>query len=332
MTRFHFSTTTAFPRALRRSLLALAVACAGSIALPQAALAAAPMVKTQAPGYYRTMVGEFEVTALFDGIIELDTKQLLTNTKGVPVDKLLAGNGFAGAKVPTSVNGYLINTGTKLVLVDTGAADKFGPTLGRLQANLKAAGYQPEQVDEILITHMHGDHVGGLVVDGKVAFPNATVHAGKPDADFWLSEATMKKAPEGMRGFFKAAQDSVNPYVQANKFAPITADGEIVPGIKAIAAHGHTPGHTIYVVESKGDKLVLWGDLMHVAAVQFPQPQVTIMFDSDSPAALVQRRKAYADAAKGRYLVGSAHLPFPGLGHLRADGKGYTWVPINYQP
>jgi glyoxylase-like metal-dependent hydrolase (beta-lactamase superfamily II) len=335
MTRTH-SHTTAFPHALRRGVRALALAGAaaicGAIALPGSALAAAPMVKTQAPGYYRTMVGDFEITALFDGIIELDTKELLTNTKGVPVAKLLAANGFAGTKVPTSVTGYLINTGAKLVLVDTGAADKFGPTLGKLQANLKAAGYQPEQVDEILITHMHGDHVGGLVVDGKVAFPNATVHAGKPDADFWLSEATLKNAPEGMRGFVKAAQDSLNPYVQANKFAPIAADGEIVPGIKAIAAHGHTPGHTIYVVESKGDKLVLWGDLMHVAAVQFPQPQVTIMFDTDSPAALVQRRKAYADAAKGHYLVGSAHLPFPGLGRLRADGKGYTWVPINYQP
>jgi len=301
--------------------------------LAAGAHAAAPQVKTQAPGFYRTMVGDFEVTALFDGIIELTPKELLTNTANVPVNQLLARS-FESEKVPTSVNGYLINTGDKLVLVDTGAADKFGPTLGRLQTNLKAAGYQPEQVDLVLITHMHGDHVGGLMAGGQIAFPNATVYAGQEDADFWLSEAVMKRAPADAQMFFKVAQDSLNPYVQAGKFKPLTGGTtELVPGIKAVAAHGHTPGHTIYTVESKGQKLVLWGDLMHVAAVQFREPQVTISFDTDSKAAKAQRAKAYADAVKGRYLIGSAHLPFPGLGHLRTgDGKGYTWVPVDYTP
>ena len=307
------------------------IAAFGALMLAAGAQAAAPQAKTQAPGFYRTMLGDFEVTALFDGVIELTPKELLTNTTQAQVGKLLERS-FEADKVPTSVNGYLINTGDKLVLVDTGAADKFGPTLGRLQSNLKAAGYQPEQVDMVLITHMHGDHVGGLVVDGKMAFPNATVHAGKEDADFWLSEAVMKKAPAEAQMFFQAAQASLNPYVQAGKFKPITGSTEFAPGIKALAAHGHTPGHTIYTVESKGQKLVLWGDLMHVAAVQFMQPQVTISFDIDSKAAAVQRKKAYADAVKGRYLVGSAHLPFPGLGHLRAEGKGYAWVPVDYAP
>ena len=325
--------TTTLASTPRRTLRRRLIAAFGAALLAVGAHAAAPQVKTQPPGFYRTMVGDFEVTALFDGIIELTPKELLTNTKNVPVGKLLERS-FEGDKVPTSVNGYLINTGDKLVLVDTGAADKFGPTLGRLQANLKAAGYQPEQVDLVLITHMHGDHVGGLVVGGKPAFPNATVYAGKEDADFWLSEAVMKRAPADAQMFFKIAQDSLNPYVQAGKFKPLT-DGvtELVPGIKAVAAHGHTPGHTTYTVESKGAKLVLWGDLMHVAAVQFREPQVTISFDIDSKAAEVQRKRAYADAVKGRYLIGSAHLPFPGLGHLRAgDGKGYTWVPVDYAP
>jgi glyoxylase-like metal-dependent hydrolase (beta-lactamase superfamily II) len=308
-----------------------AIAAFGALVLATAAHAAAPQVKTQAPGFYRTMLGDFEVTALFDGVIELTPKELLTNTTHAQVGKLLERS-FEADMVPTSVNGYLINTGDKLVLIDTGAADKFGPTLGKLQSNLKAAGYQPEQVDMVLITHMHGDHVGGLVVDGKLAFPNATVHAGKEDADFWLSEAVMKRAPAEAQMFFKAAQDSLNPYVQAGKFKPITGNGELAPGIKAVAAHGHTPGHTTYVVESKGHKLVLWGDLMHVAAVQFLQPQVTISFDIDSKAAAAERKKAYADAVKGRYLVGSAHLPFPGLGHLRGEGKGYAWVPVDYAP
>lgn len=321
--------TTTPARWLRQGMAALA----GSLLMlsfSPMAQAAAPQVKTQAPGFYRMMLGDFEVTALFDGTLDLEPKKLLTNTTQEQVGKLL-DRGFEKDAVPTSVNGYIINTGSKLVLVDTGAGGLFGPTLGNLQANLKAAGYQPEQVDDVLITHMHGDHVGGLVQDGKLVFPNATIHAGQEDADFWLNKANLEKASAEMKGFFQGAMASLNPYVEAGKFKGMKGGTELAPGIKAVPAHGHTPGHNIYVVESKGQKLVLWGDLMHVAAVQFAQPQVTISFDVDSKPAAVERKKAYADAAKGRYLVGSAHLPFPGLGHVRAEGKGYVWVPVDYQ-
>ena len=125
---------------------------------------------------------------------------------------------------------------------------------------------------------------------------------------------------------------ALNPYVAARKFQPFDGDTELVPGVRAIAARGHTPGHTLYAIESEGQKLVLWGDLIHVAAVQFPRPQVTIQFDSDPVAAARERKKAFAEAAKEGYLVGSAHLPFPGVGHLRAEGKGYAWVPVDYAP
>ena len=313
---------------LRTSLLALA-AFAALAPIAPLAQAGAPMVKTQAPGYYRMMLGDFEITALSDGTVDLQPKQLLTNTTQAAVGKLLERN-FSKDVVPTSVNAYLINTGDKLVLVDTGAAGLFGPTLGNLLANLKAAGYQPEQVDAVLITHMHPDHVGGLVAAGKVAFPNATLHADQHDADFWLAQANLDKAPADAKGFFQGAMASVNPYVESGKFKPFKGNTDLLPGIKAVATPGHTPGHSVYVVESKGEKLVLWGDLMHVAAVQFSQPQVTIAFDTDSKAAAAQRKKAYADAAAGRYLVAGSHLPFPGIGHVRAQGKGYAWVPVDY--
>jgi len=311
---------------IRNGLAALV----GSWVLATAAQAGAPQLKTQAPGYYRMMLGDFEVTALFDGTLDLQPKQLLTNTTQKDVGKLL-DKSFQKDTVQTSVNGYLINTGSKLVLVDTGAAGLFGPTAGNLLANLKASGYQPEQVDEIYITHMHPDHVGGLLADGKPAFPNAIVRADQHDADFWLSQATMEKAPKEVQGFFQGAMASLNPYVAAGKFKPFDGEAELVPGVRSFAARGHTPGHSIYAVESKGQKLVLWGDLMHVAAVQFPQPQVTISFDSDSKSAAIQRKKAYADAAKGGFLVAGAHLPFPGIGHIRAEGRGYVWVPVDYQ-
>jgi glyoxylase-like metal-dependent hydrolase (beta-lactamase superfamily II) len=233
--------------------------------------------------------------------------------------------------VETSVNGYLVNTGSKLVLIDAGAAGLFGPTLGKLVAHLKASGYTPEQVDEIYLTHLHADHVGGITSgDGKAVFPNAVVRLHAKEAGFWLDPAALDKAPAEMKDFFKGAQASMKPYVDAGKVKPFDTDGELVPGIRATAATGHTPGHSVYVVESNGARMVMWGDLMHVAAVQFPDPAVTIQFDTDPKAARPQRQKAYADAAKKGYFVAVAHVSFPGIGQLRPDGKGYRWLPANY--
>jgi len=300
-----------------------------TLAAPTLVLAEAPMAKSQAPGWYRMMLGSFEVTALSDGTVKLPMDQLLTNIKPATLQQLLARS-YLKAPIETSVNGYLINTGTKLVLIDTGAAGLFGPTLGKLLANLKASGYTPEQVDEIYITHMHPDHVGGLVEGGKLVFTNATVRAHIKEGEFWLNQANLDKAPADGKGFFQGAMASLNPYVAAGKLKPFDGETELVPGIRAIPAIGHTPGHTIYAVESQGNKLVVWGDLMHVAAVQFAMPSVTIAFDNDPKAAAPARIKNYADAAKKGYFVAVAHVSFPGIGQLRADGKGYDWVPANY--
>ena len=316
---------------LRTGVIAVMTAGTALSVFGTAAQAAAPMVKTSAPGYYRLMLGEFEVTALSDGTVALPIDKLLTNTTPAKTNKAL--NKFhLTSPVETSVNGYLINTGSKLVLVDTGAGHLFGPTLGKLAANIKAAGYQPEQVDEIYITHMHPDHVGGLAEADNPVFANAIVRADKKDADFWLSQANLDKATADEKGFFQGTMASLNPYVKADKFKAFDGDTDLIPGIKAIASHGHTTGHSIFQIESKGQKLMLWGDLMHVAAVQFDNPSVTIHFDSDSKAAAAQRKKAYADAARQGYLVGAAHLSFPGLGYVRTEGKAYAWSAVNYVP
>jgi glyoxylase-like metal-dependent hydrolase (beta-lactamase superfamily II) len=291
--------------------------------------AAAPQVKTQAPGYYRMPLGDFEITALSDGTVKLPVGKLLGNTTPEKIASALSQN-FLQDPLETSVNGYLINTGTKLILIDTGAANLFGPTLGNLVNNLKASGYQPEQVDEVYITHMHADHVGGLMSGDKLAFPNAIVRADQHDADFWLSQANLDAAPKENKGFFQGAMASLNPYVKAGKFKSFTGDTELTSGIKATAAYGHTVGHTTYVIESKGQKLVLWGDLMHVASVQFPEPSVVMGFDTDVKAAAVERKKAFADAAKQGYWVAGAHISFPGIGHLRNGDQGYVWIPANY--
>jgi glyoxylase-like metal-dependent hydrolase (beta-lactamase superfamily II) len=293
--------------------------------------AAALMVKTSAPGFYRVMLGNFEITALSDGTVSLPVSNILTNTSRAKVENILEKS-YLSSPLETSVNAYLINTGEKLVLVDTGAAGLFGPTLGHLGESLKAAGYSPEQIDEVYITHLHGEHVGGLMVGGALAFPNAVVRVDQRDVDFWLSQANMDAAPVEMKGLFQGAVASLSPWIKAGKLKAFSGDTDLIPGIKAVSANGHTAGHSIYKVQSKGQTLVLWGDLMHVAAVQFAEPSVTIQFDTDSKAAATERKKAYAEAAKEGYLIGSAHLSFPGLGHLRAAGKGYEWIPVNYSP
>ena len=309
--------------------LALVALLAALLVASPLAHAQVPMAKGQAPGWYRMMLGNFQVTALSDGTFALPVDKLLTQVAPARVESLLARS-YLKAPVETSVNAYLIHTGAKLVLIDTGAAGLFGPTLGKLLINLKSAGYQPEQVDEIYITDMHPDHVGGLVADGKMAFPNAIVRADMREGAFWLKQENLDKAPADAKGSFQGAMASLNPYVATGKFKPFDGETELVPGIRAVPARGHTPGHTIYAVESQGNKLVVWGDLMHVAAVQFAMPSVTIQFDTDAKAAAPQRQKNYADAAEKDYYVAVAHVSFPGIGRLRADGKGYEWLPTNY--
>jgi len=298
-------------------------------------LGAAPLQKTQAPGFYRMMVGDFEVTALSDGTNSLPVAALLRNVSAGELKKQLAA-AFLKDPVETSFNAFLVNTGSKLVLIDTGAGTLMGPGTGHLLANLQAAGYQPEQVDEVYLTHMHGDHIGGMITGDERTFPNAVVRADSKEAKYWLNAQEMNRAPKEARGQFEAAQNHFNPYVASGQFQ--TFDGAaagargvtLVPGIRALATHGHTPGHTSYMIESHGAKLLVLGDLVHVSAVQLPKPAVGIRFDIDPPAAIEQRAHVFADAAAQGYWVAGAHLSFPGIGHLRRAGAGYVWLPVNY--
>jgi glyoxylase-like metal-dependent hydrolase (beta-lactamase superfamily II) len=311
------------PRRLLPAALALAL---GHSLGTAPALAAGPQLKGQAPGWYRLQLGDFEITALNDGTLDLPVDKLLQQP--APNTLRALQHAYLGVPLETSVNAFLINTGSKIVLVDAGAASLFGPTLGRVLANLKASGYAPEQVDEVVITHMHGDHIGGTAVDGKASFPNATLRLDKREADFYLSPERVAQSDGA-----KAIAANVKAYADAGRFKPFegsAAGVEIVPGVKAYPAYGHTPGHSNYVAESQGQKMMFWGDLMHVAAVQFKQPGVTIQFDADPKAAAPEREKAYAAAAQGGYYVAVAHVSFPGIGRLRADGKGYDWLPVNY--
>ena len=281
-------------------------------------------------GFYRTMVGDFEVTALTDGTNKRTIQQQLQLLQG-DKDKIegLLLRSYPDGQIESAVNAYLINTGSKLVLVDTGNGKMGSPTMGNIVQNLLAAGYLPEKIDEIYLTHMHTDHVGGLVSGTERTFPNATVYANKTEADYWLDENNLSAAPDAAKRTFAAAKATLAPYIAAGKFKTFAGGANLIPGIRAEDAIGHTPGHTMYFVESQGKTLVLWGDIVHVAAVQFENPDVAISFDSNTEEAVKSRQHILADAAKSGWLIGGVHLSFPGFGYAKAKaGQGYIFMPL----
>ena len=294
--------------------------------------ASAAQWRSQAPGVYQYRLGDFQITALSDGTVPQDLHALLTNTSPTSIDALLK-SAFVANPVEASINAFLIDTGLRLVLVDTGAGLLFGPgNGGKLLGSLKAAGYAPEDVDDILITHIHTDHSGGLTSNGLLVFPNATVHVGKPDVDFFLDPANIAGVDGYDKKYFEQAVATVGPYVKAGKVRPFTGETQILPGIRAIPTPGHTPGHSFYLVESRGRSIEFIGDIVHVASVQFPKTGITIVYDVDPNRAATQREKQFAIAAANRTLIAGAHLPYPGIGHIRAEQDGgYTFVRIDYR-
>lgn len=320
---------------LRKTLLSLSIIGASTLALslPTISTAAVPaQQQTQVPGYYRMALGDFEVTAVYDGYINLGTN-LLKDISEKDIQTLLSSMFIDSTNgVQTAVNAFVINTGTHLVLVDAGAAQCFGPTLGVVVDNIRAAGYQPEQIDTVLLTHLHPDHACGINNQGKAVFPNATVYVSKEDADFWLNKDIASKAPPEHRPMFEKSMESVAPYQANDKLKIYTAGETLLPGVKVVPTPGHTPGHTSYLFSSKGDNLLVWGDIVHSHSIQFAHPNVSLEFDSDSKQAIATRKAIFAEAAKDKLWVAGAHLPFPGLGHVRANKVGYTWVPVEYSP
>ncbi|ASN84336.1 MBL fold metallo-hydrolase [Pectobacterium versatile] len=292
-------------------------------------------IKTQ-PGYYRMMLGQFEITALSDGTNTMPMDKLLQRTPPEKITELLAEKSLT-PQVETSINAYLVNTGKHLILIDTGNGKQSNPTVGKVLPNLIAAGYKPEQVDTVLMTHLHGDHFGGLVQDNKLNYPNATVYVSQPETDFWLSPDNLKSAPENRKAAFQRVQSTFDVIRKENKLKTFPApQAVLLPGITAIPSPGHTPGHTSFLIESEGKKLLAWGDIIHAEAVQMSLPATTISFDSNMDQATESRNKVLADAASQGYWVAGAHLPFPGIGHvgtrLERNGttNGYRWLPANY--
>lgn len=307
---------------------AFGAATVGSlVALP--ALARAPKAGVQAPGFYRFNVGDFEVTALTDGYIALESK--IFGGDAATGKSLLEAEFLPTEAVKTAVNAWLVNTGDKLVLVDTGAAAAFGPTLGKLAAQLKAAGVDPAAIDAVVLTHLHPDHSAGLTLDGGTRFPQATLYVAEPEHAFWTSAEITAKAPEGFKPFFAMSQAAVKPYADSGRIVMFKDGAEPVSGLRTVHAPGHTVGHSMVRVGSGGKEVLLWGDIIHNAAMQFPEPERALAFDTDQALAITTRKKVLDMVSADKILIAGSHLPFPGIGYVAKSSTGYRFVPVHWQ-
>lgn len=232
-------------------------------------------------------------------------------------------------KTPSAIIAFAVPSEDGLVLIDTGLGLPSGDRASHLLPNLAKAGLSPEKVKTVLITHMHPDHVGGLVLDGKRAFPNAVVRVGRVELDFWLDEKGPAEFPS-RKDNFEAARRLADLY--AGAVETFEFDAEAAPGIRALDAAGHTPGHTAFLLESAGAELVIWGDLLHAAALQFPLPEECARYDMDMPKAVASRKAILDLAAERQWPVAGMHIPFTGIGLVAKDGKGYRFTPTGSTP
>jgi glyoxylase-like metal-dependent hydrolase (beta-lactamase superfamily II) len=322
--------STRLKRNSMRFAVALLVALASFVAGPNAALAAGPQHHDQAPGFYRMKVGDLEVTALFDGAAVFD-QHWLNGTKAT-MDGVVQALHEDAHMLDDGDMGFLVNTGKQLILVDAGSGTWYGgAALGRLAGGLRSAGYTPEEVDIVLVTHLHSDHIGGLTTqDGKSVFPNADVYVAKAESDFWLSPEIAAKAPKDAQPFFQSAQAIAAPYIKAGKWRTFSGSEPIVDGVQLVPLPGHTPGHTGYEFSSKGQKLLFWGDTIHAQRVQLQHPEVTVVFDIDPTVARATRNQLLPKLAREDVLIAGPHMLFPGLGRLHKEGSGYSWAPVAF--
>jgi glyoxylase-like metal-dependent hydrolase (beta-lactamase superfamily II) len=315
----------------RRDVMA-GLSAAGLAAVATPAFARAPLLNTQAPGFYRFKIGAIEATVISDGPLELGAPQPEL-FKGVTKDefgKALTDNFLPTDSFRLEQNALVINTGDKLVLIDTGTGfqKSFGPHSGKLLANLKAAGIDPKDVDAVAITHAHPDHCWGLIDEsGAKNFPNAQVYLSEEDFKFWTDTAN---APNDMlKSFVEGTKKQLLPIRERIEF--IKDGQEFIPGIQAISAPGHTVGHTVFMITSQGKQLCNTGDLAHHHVISLEKPRVEFAFDTDGKQGAATRAKIFGMLAAQRIPIVSYHFPWPGVGYLGKQGDGFRYYPSPIQ-
>lgn len=277
----------------------------------------------QVPGIYRRRIGDVVVTAISDGYLDAPFG-VLQSIEEAEADRILKES-FRASPPRINVNCYLIQSGGRTAVVDTGSGDTMGPSLGGLFRLLGQCGVTTADVDTVLLTHMHPDHSNGLTgADGNKLFPNAEIVVQEADVNHWHDDSARARAPESQQTrYFDGARYQLAPYQGQRK----TPGQSPFPNVTTVPLSGHTPGHTGYLVESNDEALLIWGDICHVPDIQVRRPEVTMAFDTDPEAAIATRRRAFDMAAADRLLVAGMHLHFPGFSYIAREGDGYRMVP-----
>jgi glyoxylase-like metal-dependent hydrolase (beta-lactamase superfamily II) len=307
---------------------AAAMSVASLTGLPSVSQAAAPLATTQAPGFYRYKIGDLQITAINDGIARRPLEGFIRNAELPAIQKVLGDAALPTDTVTIPFTTLVINDGKKLTLLDTGNGNMGAPTSGTWMSNFRAAGFTPEQVDTVVISHFHGDHINGLRLrEGNAVFTNAEVMVPEAEWAFWMDDARAAAAPEGMKPAFanvKRVFDPIKAQVKQYK-----GGSEVVTGVNAIAAGGHTPGHTAFVV---GGKLLALSDTTNTPALFVTNPGWHAIFDMDGAAAEATRRRMLDMAIADKLQVAFYHAPFPATGHIVKDGAGYRMLPLAWSP
>jgi glyoxylase-like metal-dependent hydrolase (beta-lactamase superfamily II) len=312
----------------RRQAMTIAAGAAAATALPlgSAAKAAAPLATTQAPGFYRYTVGGLQVTAINDGFFKRPLDGFIRNAPLADVQKHLEANFLPTDGVNISFTTLVVNDGKQLTLIDTGNGNSGAPTSGTWQANFRAAGFTPEQVDNIVISHFHGDHINGIrTKEGAEVFANAKIFVPTAEWGFWTDDAKAAAAPDGMKPAFANVKRVFDPI--KGKVTQYEPGKEVVNGINTVAAPGHTPGHSTFVV---GGKLLVLSDTTNHPALFAQQPGWHVMFDMDGAAAEATRRRLLDMAIADKLQVAFYHAPFPATGNIVKDGGGYRLLPVQW--
>jgi glyoxylase-like metal-dependent hydrolase (beta-lactamase superfamily II) len=282
----------------------------------------------QIPGVYHHRVGDIVVTAISDGFLD-GTLDVLRNITQEEARQILTES-FRPAR-RTAVNAFLVYSAGRLALIETGSGNYLQPTAGKVMANIKAAGVDSADIEAVLLTHMHPDHSAGLtdMATGRRNFPNAELVVHENEPRHWFDDAKMAVATERARKlYFECAREQTAPYRDRMR---LFKEGEVFPGVTAIPRHGHTPGHTTFMISSGKEQLLIWGDTVHVPEVQTARPEVCMEFDTDADAATASRRKVFDMVATERLLVTGMHLHFPGFAHLARRGAGYQLIPAAWE-
>jgi len=310
----------------RRQILAGGMAGLAGAALPHAALAKAPMANTPAPAFYRFKLGGFEATIVSDGPLHMGepNANVFVGVSKEQMVKELTDNFLPTDNVLLEQNALVINTGDRVVLFDTGGFKVMGPDAGRLIANMKASGLDPKDVDAVVITHAHPDHCWQLMADdGTRNFPNAQIYMAGADLEFWTDEA--KLGHPQLKDFVEGTRKQLLP--NRDRIVLVRDGQEFLPGIQAVAAPGHTVGHTVYMISSQGKTLCNAGDLAHHHIMSVETPRREFAYDTDGKQAVASRLRVFDMLASGRIPAVTYHFPWPGLGHIGKLGDGFRYYP-----